>query len=149
MDPWDRRTPWRRAWQRTTVFLPGESHGQRSLAGYSPRVHKDDTTERLTLGSLSLVGRTMKRGRKGSGKVFRRWRHFSYDLMIEERFTERGVEATAYQQSKRYVERPRGKKEFGRNWKEACLAKLGKQWGLTLSGSAVASGWSPTCNVPS
>ena len=28
--------PWRRAWQPTPVFLPGESHGQRSLAGYSP-----------------------------------------------------------------------------------------------------------------
>ena len=30
------RFPWRRAWQPTPVFLPGESHGQRSLAGYSP-----------------------------------------------------------------------------------------------------------------
>ena len=28
--------PWRRAWQPTSVFLPGESHGQRSLVGYSP-----------------------------------------------------------------------------------------------------------------
>ena len=27
---------WRRAWQPTPVFLPGESHGQRSLAGYNP-----------------------------------------------------------------------------------------------------------------
>ena len=27
---------WRRAWQLTPVFLPGESHGQRGLAGYSP-----------------------------------------------------------------------------------------------------------------
>ena len=33
----------------TPVFLPGESHGQRSLAGYSPRCCKElDTTERLT-----------------------------------------------------------------------------------------------------
>ena len=30
------KIPWRRAWQPTPVFLPGESHGQRSLAGYSP-----------------------------------------------------------------------------------------------------------------
>ena len=30
------RTIWRRAWQPTLVFLPGEPHGQRSLAGYSP-----------------------------------------------------------------------------------------------------------------
>ena len=28
--------PWRRKWQPTPVFLPGESHGERSLAGYSP-----------------------------------------------------------------------------------------------------------------
>ena len=28
--------PWRRAWQPTLVFLPGDSHGQRSLVGYSP-----------------------------------------------------------------------------------------------------------------
>ena len=41
--------PLRRAWQPTLVFLPGKSHGQRSLAGYSPRGRKEsDTTERLT-----------------------------------------------------------------------------------------------------
>ena len=38
--------PRRRKWQPTPVFLPGESHGQRSLAGYSPKGHKEsDTTE--------------------------------------------------------------------------------------------------------
>ena len=35
-DPWFRKIPWRRAWQPTPVFLPGESHGQRSLEGFSP-----------------------------------------------------------------------------------------------------------------
>ena len=35
-DPWVRKIPWRRAWQPTPVLLPGESHGQRSLPGYSP-----------------------------------------------------------------------------------------------------------------
>ena len=34
---WVRKIPWRRKWQPTSVFLPEESHGQRSLAGYSPR----------------------------------------------------------------------------------------------------------------
>ena len=35
-------------WQPTPVLLPGESHGRRSLVGYSPRGHKEsDTTERL------------------------------------------------------------------------------------------------------
>ena len=38
--------PWRRAWQPTPVFLPGESQEQRSLAGYSPQGHKEsDRTE--------------------------------------------------------------------------------------------------------
>ena len=35
--PWVGKIPWRRKWQPTQVFLPGYSHGQRSLAGYSPR----------------------------------------------------------------------------------------------------------------
>ena len=34
--PWVRKIPWRRKWKLTPVFLPGKSHGQRSLAGYSP-----------------------------------------------------------------------------------------------------------------
>ena len=35
-DPWIGKIPWRRKWQPTPVFLPGESHGQRSLKGNSP-----------------------------------------------------------------------------------------------------------------
>ena len=35
-NPWVGKIPWRSEWQPTPVFLPGESHGQRSLAGYSP-----------------------------------------------------------------------------------------------------------------
>ena len=35
-DPWGRSIPWRKKWQLTLVFLPGKSHGQRSLADYSP-----------------------------------------------------------------------------------------------------------------
>ena len=47
-DPWVGMIPWRREWQPTPVSLPGESHGQRSLAGYSPwGCKKLDTTERL------------------------------------------------------------------------------------------------------
>ena len=43
------KIPWRRTWQPTPVFLPGESYGQRSLAGYSPQGRKEsDTTERLS-----------------------------------------------------------------------------------------------------
>ena len=34
-NPWVRKIPWRRKWQPTPVFLPGESSGKRSLGGYS------------------------------------------------------------------------------------------------------------------
>jgi len=47
-DSWVRKIPWRREWQPTPVFLPGESHGQRGLAGYSPCGRRESyTTERL------------------------------------------------------------------------------------------------------
>ena len=52
------RSPWRREWHPTPVFLPGESRGQRSLVRYSPWGHKEsDTTERLHFHvSLSRMG---------------------------------------------------------------------------------------------
>ena len=40
-DPWIRKIPWRKAWQHTPVILPGESHGQRNLVGYSPWSDKE------------------------------------------------------------------------------------------------------------
>ena len=39
-DPWVSTSPWRKTWQSTLVFLPGKSHGQRSLVGYGPWDHK-------------------------------------------------------------------------------------------------------------
>ena len=46
---WVGKIPWRRAWQPTPVFLPGEFHGQRDLAGYGPWDHKElDTIEACT-----------------------------------------------------------------------------------------------------
>ena len=41
VSPWVGKIPWRRAWQPTPLFLPGESHGQRSLVGYSPWGHRE------------------------------------------------------------------------------------------------------------
>ena len=44
--PWVGKIPWRGKWRPTPVFLPGESCGQRSLAGCSPQAHRElDTTE--------------------------------------------------------------------------------------------------------
>ena len=69
LNPWAGKIPWRRKWQPIPVFLPGQSHGQRNLAGYSPWSHKEsDMTEQLTLvivlltkadsmlGSLNILG---------------------------------------------------------------------------------------------
>ena len=48
-EPWSGKIPWRRKWQLTPVFLPEKSHGQRSLADYSPwgsqRVRHDLATK--------------------------------------------------------------------------------------------------------
>ena len=47
-NPWVRKIPWRRKWQPTPLLLPGKSHGQRSLVGYSPWGGKEsDMTEQL------------------------------------------------------------------------------------------------------
>ena len=56
-DPWVGKIPWRREWQLAPVFFPGESHGQWSLAGFSPWGCKEsDTTEQLTLSGQSHQG---------------------------------------------------------------------------------------------
>ena len=65
------KTPigWRRQWQPTPGFLPGESHGQRSLASYGPWGRRElDTTEQLT-GWACLHVKTNKLEK--SGVVFR------------------------------------------------------------------------------
>ena len=43
LHPWVRKIPWRREWQPTPVFLPGEAQGQRSLVGSIHRVAKSQT----------------------------------------------------------------------------------------------------------
>ena len=56
--PWVGKIPWRRKWQPTPMFLPGKSHGQRSLADYSSWGHRElDMTEWLLLLLLSHVRR--------------------------------------------------------------------------------------------
>ena len=60
-DPWVGKTPQRRKQQPTPVFLPGKSHGQRSLAGYSPWGRKragHDLATKLTRSPLVHSPRT-------------------------------------------------------------------------------------------
>ena len=50
LNPWVRKIPWKKPWQLTPAFLPGESHGKKSLAVYSLWDHREsDTTDQLTL----------------------------------------------------------------------------------------------------
>ena len=60
-----RKFPWRREWQLTPVFLPGEFHEQRSLAVYSPWSCKElDTTEWLIQTHTHKLGKCRILGRK-------------------------------------------------------------------------------------
>ena len=55
-DPWVGKIPWRRKWQPTPVFLPGKSHGQRSLVSSCPWGHKkSDMTAHTCAACLVLV----------------------------------------------------------------------------------------------
>ena len=55
-NPWAGMILWRREWQPTPVFSPGEFHGQESLAGYSPWSRREsDTTERLSTAQHTTV----------------------------------------------------------------------------------------------
>ena len=70
---WVRKILWRRKWPPTPVFLPGKSHGQRSLMGYSPWGCKElDTTGHTTGAEMAVreevrkMQRKQQRGRRGA-----------------------------------------------------------------------------------
>ena len=68
---WVGKIPWKRSWTPTPVFLPGKSHGQRSLAHYTPEGCKElDTTEGAILEcevKWALGSITMNKARGGDG----------------------------------------------------------------------------------
>ena len=55
-DPWVRKVLWSRKWHPAPIFLPGDSHGQRSLVGYRPWGHKEsemtENTHSIYYGSV-------------------------------------------------------------------------------------------------
>ena len=55
-NPQVRKIPWRRAWQPTPVFSPRESHGQRSLVGYSPQGRKESDMTEVTQRACTQAG---------------------------------------------------------------------------------------------
>ena len=70
-NPWIRKIPWGRKWQPTLVFLPGKSHGQRSLAGHSPwGLKESDTTEHVSFFSVSRIRHQYFENSQGERPVF-------------------------------------------------------------------------------
>ena len=56
LNPWVGKIPWRRVWQPTPVFLPGNSHRQWSLVGYSLWGHKEsDMTDLLSTQAQEII----------------------------------------------------------------------------------------------
>ena len=51
-----RNIPWRREWQPTPLFSPGKSHGQRSLADYSPWGHRESDMTKVHTHADTVVG---------------------------------------------------------------------------------------------
>ena len=71
-DPWAGKIPWRRKWQPTPVFLPGTSHGQRGLEGYSPWGQRGlDRTKLAHTGPLGPLMRCRSVRLSGAGMDFR------------------------------------------------------------------------------
>ena len=65
------KDPWRRERLPIPVFLPGSFHGQRSLASYSPRGHKEpDRTEQLSIHTCSTLCDPMDCGMSGSSALY-------------------------------------------------------------------------------
>ena len=63
-NPWAGKIPWRRTWQHTPACLPGESHGQRSLAGHRPWGRQEwDATEHTYIYSRVLFTFRVKRAK--------------------------------------------------------------------------------------
>ena len=79
---WVGKIPWRREWLPTPVFLPGESHGQRGLAGYSPQRCKSDMTEWLIL-PFSVFFRMFVIQRKEMIKSWKRYLNSSMAISVQ------------------------------------------------------------------
>ena len=81
-NPWVQKIPWSRKWQPTAVFLPGESHGQRSLVDYSPQGCKESDTAEATQHThtdMSFPGGSS--GTKPTCQC-RRWKRCGFDPQV-------------------------------------------------------------------
>ena len=82
-NPWVGKVPWRRVWQTTPVFLPGESHGQRSLVGYSLWGREESDTTATEHAHVHADIKTMERRKKMLNSLpdfFRKQERLNYSL---------------------------------------------------------------------
>ena len=87
-DPWVRKIPWRKEWLPSLIFLPGESHGQRSLVGYSPWGRKEsDTTERLSKHTHTSQHRARQRKEEKKKKQCRKKKQDNEDREVRKSHT--------------------------------------------------------------
>ena len=94
-NPWVGKILWSRAWQPTPVSLPGESHGQKSLAVYSPWIHKEsDMTVTLSTknnrawgGYLSQLSAFCSWGKLEHTNLFYKQ---GYYHLLSDRYSNRG-----------------------------------------------------------
>ena len=72
-NPWVGKIPWRRKWQPTPVFLPGEFHGQRSLVGYIQSMVSYSWTQlkQLSIRAHTLLRKQKQLGTPTSSRFFR------------------------------------------------------------------------------
>ena len=59
-NPWVRKIPWRRAWQPIPVFLPGKSHGHRSLVSCAPEGHKESNTTEVIYYTAAVAAKSLQ-----------------------------------------------------------------------------------------
>ena len=89
-DLWVEKIPWRKAWQPTAVFVPAKSHGQKSLAGYSPWGHKEsDMTE---LAPPVLISSSIKSRQPCLPNENVYWKLMCWALLFNSHFTNEEIE---------------------------------------------------------
>ena len=75
-DPWVREIPWRRVWQPTPVFLPGESHGQRHLVGYIVHRVTQSQTQLKQLSMHASFSQDMRRHEESNADTWPNIKYF-------------------------------------------------------------------------
>ena len=131
-DPWIMKIPWRRSWQPTPVFLPGESPGQRSLVGYSPWGPTESDTTAVTYHACTYVHTHTHTHTWNDNHSFSKiwpskhvYEHAKYSIKRDICFWHAGIRRSTHPLHKKQVE----------SW-------------MKLSKTSISALWRPTKGVP-